>query len=336
MKQMKILSVLFLSMLVGININAQEKEAAQVTFIYPIGTAGTRSVDYTNNFSFNIIGGLNGGVNGFELGSVANINKGNVSGCQISGVCNVASGDSKGFILSGVANISKNQSKGVEISGVANVSGMHNGLQLSTINFVKDDLTGAQIGVVNYAKKGKGFQFGVVNVCGSDDGILPIGIISVVKNGYYAFEVSSNEVFLTSFSYKMGTEKFHTIFRTGIGEHNKKSVFSTGFGFGSILPIKDNHKLNLELICDDIHYDWKWEDDSQNMLNQFNVNYHYQVTKHLAIKAGPSFKTFVSNQKDNGEFIDVIKMPYTLFEHTGEKYKVAGWIGVNVGIVLSL
>lgn len=333
---MKILSILFLTVLAGISANAQEKEAAQVTFIYPVGTAGTKSVDYANNFSLNIIGGLNGGVNGFELGSVANINKGDVNGCQISGVCNVTSGDSKGFILSGVTNLTKNQSKGVEISGVANVSGLHNGLQLSTINFVKDSLVGAQIGVVNYAKKTKGVQFGVVNVCGNNDGILPIGVISIVKNGYYAFEVSTNDLFHTSLSYKMGKEQFHTIFRTGIGEHNKKSVFSTGIGFGSILPIKDNHKLNLELICDNIHYDWKWGDDNLNLLNQFNLSYHYQVTKHLALKAGPSFKTFVTNQKENGEFIDVTKIPYTLFEHTGEKYKVAGWIGFNVGIVFSL
>jgi len=336
MKTIKRLSILFFAVLAGINTNAQEKKAVQVAFIYPVGTAGTNSVDYMNNFSFNIIGGFNGGVNGFELGSVANINKGNVSGCQISGVCNVTSGNSKGIIISGVTNLTKKQSTGVEISGVANVSGSHKGLQLSTINFVKDHLSGSQVGIMNYAKKGKGVQLGIVNVCSVDDDIFPIGIFSVVKNGYYAFEVSTNELFITSLSYKMGKEKFHSIFRVGIGEHNNKSVFSTGFGFGSIIPIKGNHKLNMELICDDLHYDWKWGDNKLNLLNQFNLNYHYQVTKHFAIKAGPSLKTFVTNQKENGEFVDVIKMPHTLFEHTGEKCKVAGWIGFNAGIVFSL
>jgi len=336
METIKRLSILFFAVLAVINTNAQEKKAVQVAFIYPVGTAGTNSVDYTNNFSFNIIGGFNGGVNGFELGSVANINKGDVNGCQISGVCNMTSGDSKGLIISGVTNLTKNQSKGVEISGVANISGSHKGLQLSTINFVKDYLSGSQIGIVNYAKKGKGVQFGVVNVCSVDDDVLPIGIFSVVKNGYYAFEVSTNELFITSLSYKMGKEKLHSIFRAGIGEHNNESVFSTGFGFGSIIPIKGNHKLNMELICDALHYDWKWGDNKLNLLNQFNLNYQYQVTKHFAIKAGPSLKTFVTNQKENGEFVDVIKIPHTLFEHVGEKYKVAGWLGLNAGIVFSL
>ena len=336
METIKRLSILFFAVLAVINTNAQEKKAVQVAFIYPVGTAGANSVDYTNNFSFNIIGGLNGGVNGFELGSVANINKGDVNGCQISGVCNMTSGDSKGLIISGVTNLTKNQSKGVEISGVANISGSHKGLQLSTINFVKDYLSGSQIGIVNYAKKGKGVQFGVVNVCSVDDDVLPIGIFSVVKNGYYAFEVSTNELFITSLSYKMGKEKLHSIFRAGIGEHNNESVFSTGFGFGSIIPIKGNHKLNMELICDALHYDWKWGDNKLNLLNQFNLNYQYQITKHFAIKAGPSLKTFVTNQKENGEFVDVIKIPHTLFEHVGEKYKVAGWLGLNAGIVFSL
>ena len=336
METIKRLSILFFAVLAVINTNAQEKKAVQVAFIYPVGTAGTNSVDYTNNFSFNIIGGFNGGVNGFELGSVANINKGDVNGCQISGVCNMTSGDSKGLIISGVTNLTKNQSKGVEISGVANVSGSHKGLQLSTINFVKDYLSGSQIGIVNYARKGKGVQFGVVNVCSVDDDVLPIGIFSVVKNGYYAFEVSTNELFITSLSYKMGKEKLHSIFRAGIGEHNNESVFSTGFGFGSIIPIKGNHKLNMELICDALHYDWKWGDNKLNLLNQLNLNYQYQVTKHFAIKAGPSLKTFVTNQKENGEFVDVIKIPHTLFEHVGEKYKVAGWLGLNAGIVFSL
>ena len=352
MKTIKGLSILLLAVLASLNTNAQEKKAVQVSFIYPVGTAGTNSVDYTNNFSFNIIGGLNGGVNGFEFGTVANINKGDVNGCQISGVCNItsgnnkggiisgvcniASGDSKGLLVSGVTNLTQGQSTGVEISGVANVADSHNGLQLATINFVKDNLYGSQIGVVNYAKKGKGIQLGVVNVCGADDDILPIGLFNVVKNGYYAFEVSTNELFITSLSYKMGKEKFHTIFRAGIGEHNDKSVFSTGLGFGSIIPIKDKHKLNMELICDALHYNWKWGDDKMNLLNQFNLNYQYQVTKHFGIKAGPSFKTFVTNQKENGEYASVIRMPHTLFEHTGSKYKVAGWIGFNAGMVFSL
>lgn len=336
MKTRKRLSILFFAVLAGMNINAQEKKAAQFSFIYPVGTAGTKSAAYTNNFSFNIIGGLNGGVNGFELGSVANIDKGDVIGCQISGGCNITLGDSKGLVLSGVTNLTRNKSKGVEFSGVANVSGSHAGLQLSTVNFVKDDLSGSQIGVVNYAKKGKGVQFGFINVCSNEDHILPIGIFNVVRNGYYAFEVSTNELFITTLSYKMGKEKLHSIFRVGIGEHNDKSVFNTGFGFGSIIPISGHHKLDMELICDALHYNWKWGDNKMNLLNQFNVNYQYQVTKYLAVQAGPSFKTFITNQKENEEFVDVIGMPHILFEHTGEKNKVSGWIGFNVGVVFSL
>ena len=61
-------------------VNGKESRKLQVTFAYPIGTAGITSRNYVNNFSFNILYGLNGGVNGFELGSLWNHNDGYVKG----------------------------------------------------------------------------------------------------------------------------------------------------------------------------------------------------------------------------------------------------------------
>lgn len=60
----------------------------------------------------------------------------------------MASGDSKGLLVSGVANLTKGQSMAQPSPIVANVSESHKGLQLSTINFVTDNLSGSQIGVV--------------------------------------------------------------------------------------------------------------------------------------------------------------------------------------------
>ena len=106
----KINLVIILVLLISINLVAQENDSlknrkAQVTFAYPIGSSGTSSTEYLNKFSFNILYGLNGGVNGFEMGSLLNYNKGQVKGFQLSGVSNINIGYSDGFILSGVSNI---------------------------------------------------------------------------------------------------------------------------------------------------------------------------------------------------------------------------------------
>jgi hypothetical protein len=367
MKKLKGLTVLFMTIGFSLQSYAQDEKAGQVTFIYPVGTAGTNSVNYSNKFSLNIIDGVNGGVNGFELGSVANINKGYVHGVQISGVCNYTTGNSDGVIISGAANISQGNlgstglsgvanysggnSNGVAISGAANIimeksngamiagavnySGSHKGLQLSPFNIAVKKANGSQIGVVNIAGNAKGVQFGVFNICNNPDSIIPFGIFNVVKNGYYAFELSTNELFLSSLSFKMGIEKFYTIFRAGIGAFNSENNFSTGMGFGSIISIKNKHKLNLELICDNLHYDKKWNGDNINLLNQFNLNYQYQINDRLAVKGGPGIKVYVTDQKVNGKF-NTIDVPYTIFEDAGRKVKTSGWVGFNAGIVVSL
>jgi len=392
----KSLIVLIVAMIFGAMTYAQEERLAQVSFIYPIGTGGVDAVSYSNKFSLNIIGGINGGVNGIELGSVFNVNSGNVNGAQLSGICNLTTGSSNGLILSGVANVTQlssngamssgvlntskshdgalisgisnivlDSSKGVMvsgilntskshdgalisfvsnvirgasngaiISGVLNYSGSHEGIQLSTINIASKELNGAQIGVINFSNKSKGTQLGVINIANSADSIIPIGIINVVKGGYFAFELSSNELLLSNLSYKMGVEKFHTIFRAGIGISNSKEHISYGMGFGSIITIKDKHKLNVELLCDQLVYKNKWE-GNLNLLNQLNLNYQYQITDFLSVKAGPSLRNYVTDQKINGEF-NTLQVPYTISETTGENVKSSTWIGFNAGIVISI
>jgi hypothetical protein len=133
----------------------------------------------------------------------------------------------------------------------------------------------------------------------------------------------------------MGIEKFYTIFRAGIGAFNSKNNFSIGMGFGSIIPIKENHKINLELICDNLHYDNNWNGDDLNLLNQFNLNYQYQITDCIAVKAGPGIRIYVTDQKMDDEF-GTIDIPYTIFESVGSKVKTSGWLGFNAGVVISL
>lgn len=314
----KSLAVLIAIVIFGIKIYSQEEKAAEISFVYPIGTGGISAYNYSYKFSFNVIAGLNGGVNGCEIGSVANINKGNVSGGQLSGVFNITTGNSKGAI----------------ISGVLNTSASLNGFQLSTINVAYKTMNGLQLGVVNYANKAKGTQLGVINISNETDSIIPIGLINVVKGGYFGFELSTNELLLTSLSYKMGVEKFHTLLRAGAGLGDSKDNYLLGFGFGSIIPIKNNHKLNVELISDHLIYDNKW-DNTINLLNQLNINYQYQITDYLSVKVGPGIRNYVTNQKVNGK-LNTIEVPYSIFKYTEKNINTSIWIGINGGIVISL
>ncbi|BDD03553.1 hypothetical protein [Aureibacter tunicatorum] len=326
----------------------------QVSFAYPIGTNGFESMDYVNDFSFNIIYGMNGGVNGFELGSVMNYNQGNVSGFQIGGVTNITMGYQKGFSLSGVANIVKDSidgfglsgvanlmnanSKGVFISGAANLAkGNVKGFQLSTINVTNGELDGFGLGVVNVTRKLKGAQFGVVNVVGSEEGATPIGLINVVKGGLYEIELAGGEALYANVNFKMGVEKFYTIFKAGYSTHKGEDIFSYGLGFGTNIALSSTRKHNLvfDLSANQLVRAWDWDYDEINLLNKLDITYKYRLNDHISFFAGPSFNVYVTGLKVDGEY-GSLEIPYTLFESESSKNKTYGWIGANAGVSFRL
>ncbi len=328
--------ILFLT----INLIAQETDSiktrkAQVSFAYPIGSNGMASLNYSNNFSFNILYGLNGGLNGFELGSILNYNKGKVIGFQLAGVSNITTNNSKGFLLSGVSNINMGHSDGVVISGVLNYSNQNSkGFQFSTINFATNEFGGFQLGVVNYAKKLKGIQLGVINILDDGEKGLPIGIVSIVKNGYFEFELTGGEVIYSNLSYKMGVERFYTIYKVGYSTYKNNPVYSYGLGFGGNIPISDNQNISIDLTSNNITYNNKW-DSKLNLLNKADFNYKYNFNKKLSLLVGPSFNVYITQEKVDGEY-GTLNVPYTIHTKEYTSSKLFMWIGFNAGLSFKL
>lgn len=343
---------------VSINIFAQEdgnqkNRAAQVTFLYPLGSGGMNSTEYTNNFSLNILYGLNGGVNGAEIGSILNYNKGNVSGFQLSGVININHGQSNGFLLSGVTTINQGQSKGFLLSGVANInqgqskgfllSGVLNsssdnaqGFFLSPVNIAKKDFTGFQLGVVNFASKLNGVQLGVLNIANDASKGIPVGLVNIVKNGYYELEAMGGEVIYSNLNFKMGVERFYTIYKLGYSNYKNNPVYSLGLGIGSKISISDNHSLNIDLSANQIVYDNNWDCGSNsNSLSKADFNYKYSVTNKFSLLIGPSFNVYSTKEKVDGEF-GTLNIPYSIYEDESENRKLQMWFGLNAGLALRL
>jgi hypothetical protein len=339
MKKLKLVSILLL--LVSINLVAQEKDSLkthkfQVTFAYPIGSSGKSSMEYSNNFSFNILYGLNGGVNGVEIGSILNYNKGEVKGFQLSGVSNINTEYSKGFLLSGVSNICIDSTSGVLIAGVLNYSKQNaKGFQLATTNIVLHRFNGFQLGVFNYAKKLKGVQFGVFNYLGDGEEGLPIGIFSVVKNGHYELELTGGEVIYSNLNYKMGVERFYTIFKAGYTSYKNSPVCSFGLGFGGNISISERQKISIDLSYNQIFYNNNWDSSKLNILDKADFNYKYSISENFSLLIGPSFNVYVTEEKIDGEF-GTLNIPYTIDTNEGTSSRLFMWIGINAGLSLKL
>ncbi|UKN01083.1 hypothetical protein K6119_15235 [Paracrocinitomix mangrovi] len=187
MKKIIIFIIMYVMALAAI---AQEDSTmvrpAQVTFFYPLGTNGT-STAYTNNFSFNILYGVNNGVNGAEIGGLVNSNLGHVNGLQIAGLANMNAKAANGMLIAGIGNFVKDTSNSLAFAGISNVIGGNAfGAHVAGIsNTVNGDFLGGQVsGIVNVVNGNtNGIQVaGITNVSAGDmQGGQVSGISNIVK-----------------------------------------------------------------------------------------------------------------------------------------------------------
>lgn len=319
-KQFITLSLVITAILMCNTIKAQETEksavkGSQFTFAYPVGTNGKDAINQANKFSFNLLYGVNGGLDGLEIGGLANYNHGEVYGVQLAGIANINREFTHGLMWSGCFNLTLDDARGV---------------QFSDLNVATGDFTGLQAGVINYAGSLRGVQFGVINIVGEDNGAVPIGLINVVKGGYYALELVASEVLYTNINYKMGVEHFYTIFKVGSSWYENEPVYSVGLGFGTMFTLAEKHKLSLDLSFNNIVYNEEWNADD-NYLSKLDLTYSYSLGEHVALLAGPSLNWYASDMgQDDG--VRTLNIPSHAHSFTCDGYQNWMWVGFNAGI----
>jgi len=238
----------------------------QFTFISPVGTNGLDAPKTVNKFSVNWLLGVNGGVNGLEVGGFANIIlkdvngiqaagfvnavKGNVKGGQFAGFVNCSGGSVNGGQFAGFVNFSRGNVRGGQLAGFVNAStGNFHGAQLSGFaNYNLGNFRGVQgCGYVNVnTGKLEGVQAsGFVNVAGDVEGGQMAGFVNVakkVKGFQLGFVNVADSVDGASIGFcnivKRGLhqlevsadELFYTNLSVRTGTHRFYNIFSTGFG----------------------------------------------------------------------------------------------------------
>ncbi len=146
----------------------QERSTFQVSLIPTLSTNFKSAGMIENQFSLNILGGFNGGVNGVEVGGLFNILTKNMRGAQIAGLTNQVEGTVDGFQVGGIHNRVVDNVIGLQVAGINNF--LHDsilGMQVSGIsNFVNGSFEGFQVvGIHNHVnRKFTGLQVaGVLN-----------------------------------------------------------------------------------------------------------------------------------------------------------------------------
>ena len=257
----------------------------QISLTPGLSTHGLMSSQVVNRLSVNLVGGYTAGVKGFELGGIFNINRLDSKYFQFAGIFNLVGGTVKGVQIAGVSNKSLANVKGVQLAGYMNkTAGMVSGVQVSALN--------------NETRKLKGIQIGLVNVADSSYGVS-IGLVNIIQNGFFKLSLSANDLLNTNLSFSSGTHNFYTTIHAG--RDFGSPLPRTGLGFSAGHDFMFSEKLYLSAIADYQRYginslkeNWK---QGKLLLNT-------QLTKHLSVFAGPTFRHYTAELYYNPNPVD--------------------------------
>ena len=333
----------------------------QVSLTPGLGTHGKLSPQVINNFSFNVFGGYNGGVEGMEVGGLFNIDKkyvkylqvgglfnivgGYVDGLQVGGISNTVLDTVRGLQVAGVNNMVKGKFKGMQVGGVYNhVNDSMKGFQVGGVaNFVKNRMSGMQVagvgnisnremdgvqvaGVINYAKRLKGVQIGLINIADSSDG-YSIGLINIVLKGYHKLSFSTNEMIKANVAFKTGNSKLYSILLGGTNLEEERA-YAMGYGLGTERKLAKWLFLNPELTAQHL-YLGSW--DYANILSKAQLGLTIKLGKYVSIFGGPSFSVFYSDQSIAFTNFKAPTPPSGIHVYDFSS-NVKGWVGWTAGI----
>jgi len=182
-----------------------------------------------------------------QIGFV-NWNTGDFSSWQF-GFVNTAGGDLNG-VQAGFVNTAVGDTNGLQF-GFLNTTRSFSGTQIGFVNTASRESQGLQLGFVNTSMQTlSGMQIGFVNFVDSIENGIPIGFISIVRQGgFRAVEYSFSEFFHFNIGLKLGVERFYTTIFAAYNSVTEFDAehFAIGLGFGTIIPITGSFFFNPEL-----------------------------------------------------------------------------------------
>jgi len=339
------------------------KTPVRISFVPPLSSQGKNDKYTTSYLSLNVLGGVTGSVNGVELGSVFNIDKMNIRGVQAAGWFNITGGTVNGIQMAGYFNSTKGNLTGIQLAGDINyvkmnvrglqAAGLYNqtsgsltGAQMAGIcNYTRHSVNGIQMAgianinnntinglqaaaIFNYTKHLRGLQLGLINIADTSDG-FSIGLINIVRRGYYKITLSTNEVLNTTLSVKSGNARLYNILLVGVNAGNDDKIFSYGYGIGHEIKATNWLTVNPELTSQYLYLgNWNYT----NQLSKFQLLATVKLMKRLALFGGPSFSVYYSDQPaaEKGYKFLVPGKSYHTYDLWNNN--VTGWIGWTAGI----
>lgn len=350
-----------LSSLVGVNLG--QVKGAQFAGCANINLKSTQAAQFAGLVNYSqdtVLGSQFGGLSnialnnskGAQVAGLTNLTVGELNGVQLAGLASLATKSSNTWQFSGLANAITGYTQGMQAAGIVNysmgnkigqLSGIVNanignlkGIQVSGIaNFNSGKINGFQAaGILNFTRSLNGVQLGLFNYTDSIENGMVIGLLSIVRNGYRSFKISTSESLYGVFGFRTGTDNFYNIL--SVGSSARFSTLYWGFGYGVGTKIHFNNKadLNIEAISYHINEDEGFT-NRINSLNKIQITASIPLGDVMKMTVGPSWNIFVNKITTNtdGNKAQSHFAPYSLFNKTyNNNINIRMYPGFSLGI----
>lgn len=262
--------------------------------------------------SLNLVGGLAGGLDAFELGGAFNLHSGEVRGLQLSGALNLVDGPVRGVQLAGALNLATDALVG---------------LQLGTFNVAGGGVEGAQVGVVNVAGgEVDGLQLGVINV--APKAKAGIGLVNVYWDGWADMDVAITETTLALAGVRHGSGALYNVYYAGT-RLDRPRDFTVGIGIGGRWLITPD----LELSIDVTTFSTALEGRFTGLHSQTSLRPQiaWRIADAFALWAGPTLNVLATDH--DALAVDVPSSAVRLSD-ASEDVQVWLWPGFAAGVRL--
>jgi hypothetical protein len=198
---------------------------------------------------------------------------------------------------------------------------------LSLIN-VGGDVSGVQFGLVNVAGKMNGLQLGLVNVTNELESGLPVGLLSIVRNGQLHLELYGTDFNFANASVKVGSRYLYTTVTAGLGAYpvnREPRHWTLGLGLGAHVPLTERLFFDLDAVTNGV-FSWNTPFVDNQLLHQLRLQVGVQLASRFALIGGPTLNLLHS--PDGG--------PVTALSSFTSKSATdyLMWTGVQVGLRL--
>ena len=279
------------------------------------------------------LGGLFGAadnVQGIQVGglfSAAN----DVQGIQLGGLFSAAD-NTQGIQIGGLFGAADDV-RGVQVGGLFSAADNVQGIQLGGLFNAADDIDGLQIsGIYNRSNTLRGIQIGLVSVNDTIEKGFSLSLVNIVKRGFYReWEASFSDYANVAVSYKMGTQKFYTIYTVG-ANFVEDNLWTVGIGFGNRTPLGSRFDFRPEIVSYN-YYPMNFKNLQSTFATHLKFGFVYNISEKIGLSLSPSVYLMNSNRKSDAEHYKV--SPFDAF-YTHEKGNRQTTMGVGISLGLSL